>query len=122
MKNLFDILIKIEDSTFNKFVEYFYQPVFNNFSSGQSKTTKINALLDYCKRKDLLSELEQLLNQFKFYFENYNDEKFTLMCLLEFEEVYNNFTNSMNKSRKIVELLIYLDENNVPYLNDNYNE
>jgi Leucine-rich repeat (LRR) protein len=65
LKTLYNLLNqKLNDEDLTLFCQLHFEEVHNNFSSGQSKTTKISALLDYAKRNDLLESLEKELKEF----------------------------------------------------------
>ncbi len=65
LKSLYNILNqKLNDENLNLFCQLHFAEVHDNFSLGQSKTTKISALLDFAKRKNLLEKLEKDLQDF----------------------------------------------------------
>ncbi|TAH20360.1 MAG: hypothetical protein EAZ08_05830 [Cytophagales bacterium] len=65
LKTLYNTLNqKLNDEQLNLFCQLHFEEVYNNFSLGQSKTTKVSALLDFAKRRNLLEKLEKDLQDF----------------------------------------------------------
>jgi len=60
LKNIYNLIDKsFNDTNLYSFCMYNFEDVYEKFADGQSKTMKINILIDYCKRK---MKIEELLN------------------------------------------------------------
>jgi len=52
-----------KDEEFDQFCYDYFNPVYDSFSGGMSRTRKIQALIEYCERKLLLDKLLALVQQ-----------------------------------------------------------
>jgi len=65
LKDIYKILnTRLNDEDFTTFCMLNFEKVYNDFGDGQTKTAKINRLLDYAKRQNLLEKLNHDLHEF----------------------------------------------------------
>jgi len=65
LKSIYKILnTRLNDENLTTFCMLNFEKIYNGFGDGQTKTAKINRLLDYTKRQNLLEKLNRDLHEF----------------------------------------------------------